>query len=255
MCRPFRAPELLFGPSQYSACATDLWSLGCTISHFFTPVRLFKHSYYDDEEDEVSELANEERQRTSPYMLPKDIGSVNIRSAGWTRMSLFDGTRGSIGLAASIFKLRGTPNKENWPVSTSYNLIALTKCSNYMQDFMELPDANKVQFAEFPTKELRPYLPNLPPEGKSSGSDHSPPAEMSPTPLDLIHRLLVYPPKDRISASSVLEHPWFLSVNDPLVLPTDHPLAAPPADTLQCATEWKGETMGHWLKKLDQELS
>lgn len=57
--RPFRAPELLFGPKEYDASKTDLWSLGCTLSHFFTPIRLFKeshsYSYYysDGGEDEV----------------------------------------------------------------------------------------------------------------------------------------------------------------------------------------------------------
>ena len=78
--RPFLAPELLFGPKQYEACKTDLWSLGCALSHFFTPIRLFKqthsHSFYDsdgDGEDDVAEFENEERQRTSMYMLSVQI--------------------------------------------------------------------------------------------------------------------------------------------------------------------------------------
>jgi hypothetical protein len=34
----------------------------------------------------------------------------------WERYSLFDGSRGDIGLAWSIFRTCGSPTPENWPV-------------------------------------------------------------------------------------------------------------------------------------------
>jgi hypothetical protein len=39
------------------------------------------------------------------------------KGAMWTRQTMFDGGRGEIGLAGSIFRLLGTPSDEDWPVS------------------------------------------------------------------------------------------------------------------------------------------
>ena len=47
--RPYRAPELLFGTTDYDACAIDLWSMGAVLAEFFTPLRLRKS--YEDEDD------------------------------------------------------------------------------------------------------------------------------------------------------------------------------------------------------------
>ncbi|THH11047.1 hypothetical protein EW145_g898 [Phellinidium pouzarii] len=228
---PFRAPELLFGPRTYDACATDLWSLGCTIAHFFTPIRLLRKSYYDEDEDDLNASDEDAFPDASGFVLPKDLGSITFRTAEWMRLPLFDGRQGSIGLVWSIFKLRGTPNSEIWP------------------NFDALPDANKVEFKVVPSVDLLPYMPNLPFGTGSTGSAHAPPTIIIPSPLDLIHRLLVYPPETRIKASDALMHPWFLSAHDvPLILPTDHPQArkdASPGNTWE--TTWHGKEMEHWL--------
>lgn len=110
--RPYRAPELLFGASSYDAFATDLWSLAVTCAEFFTSLRL--HDRYDDDEDPDDDF--DEEQPKPPFIIPKSVG-VNDPDAEWTRDSLFDASRGSIGLAWSIFKTRGTPTQETWPVS------------------------------------------------------------------------------------------------------------------------------------------
>lgn len=116
-CRPFRAPELLFGATTYDACATDLWSLGCTIAHFYTPLRLSCRSYLDEgDEDEGEGSKWREDAAPDPFLLPKSTDSIDLQSAEWVRESLFDGNMGSIGLAWSTFTLRGTPNDTNWPV-------------------------------------------------------------------------------------------------------------------------------------------
>lgn len=111
--RPYRAPELLFGPHTYDAFATDLWSLGAVFAEFFTALRLTR---LDEEyEAEDGDIVAEEEDRNIPFILPKDIraGDPNTR---WQRDPLFDGTKGEIGLAWSIFKIRGTPTAETWPV-------------------------------------------------------------------------------------------------------------------------------------------
>lgn len=90
---PYRAPELLFGARTYDPYAVDMWSLGCTFAEFFTPLLPEED---DDEDDYPPEL--------------RDANPTLVRKA------LFDGTRGEIGLAWSIFKILGTPTEDSWPV-------------------------------------------------------------------------------------------------------------------------------------------
>ena len=63
--------------------------------------------------------------------------------------------------------------------------------------------------------------------------------------MDLIQRLLVYPPDSRIRAADALKHPW-LSSNGQLVLPR----AALEGDFILADTaEMRdGKTAGEWLK-------
>lgn len=105
----------MYGPGTYDPLAIDLWSLGTTISHFFTPICLTKdeeEGYYDDLPTSGSgaEVVN-------GLILPPDVSSVTLRSAQWSRTSLFDAQRGDIGLLWSIYSIRGTPNDDIWPVS------------------------------------------------------------------------------------------------------------------------------------------
>ncbi|KAL5513666.1 hypothetical protein ACEPAH_4065 [Sanghuangporus vaninii] len=226
---PFRSPELLFGPKTYDACATDLWSLGCTMASFFTPIRLRRKSYDGDYNgDEEEEEGSDDYDPPAAYLLPKDIDAITFRSADWMRQTLFDSRRGSIGLAWSIFKLRGTPNEVNWP------------------HFEDLPDANKIQFKVVPSRDICTRLPNLPPDSPSTGSEHKPPKDFAATPLDLIHRLLVYPPEDRLKAAAALKHPWFTSFEEdiPLLLP----IGKNGYEECEAKIEWKGKDFGHWFR-------
>lgn len=111
-CRPYRAPETLFGARGYNPFELDLWSLGATVAEFFTPLRFMSD---DDPEDGSSDEENEGDGRISSQPPFINWPSVGERGA-WVRESLFDAQRGSIGLAWSIFKVRGTANDENWPV-------------------------------------------------------------------------------------------------------------------------------------------
>ena len=105
----------MYGPATYDAFALDLWSLGTTISHFFTAICLTR----DDEEDVQADLPTSQSdvKNDNGMILPSDVSSISLRSAQWNRISLFDAQRGDIGLLWSIYSIRGTPNDENWPVS------------------------------------------------------------------------------------------------------------------------------------------
>jgi len=74
---------------------------------------------------------------------------------------------------------------------------------------------------------------------------HFPPANPEPTALDLLQRLLVYPPDSRFKAADALKHPW-LSGDGPLVLPR---AALASDDVPTYAAEVRdGRTAGEWLR-------
>ena len=100
----------MFGPRQYDAVACDLWSLGAVIAEFFTTLHRRSAS-----EDDFGEFGDDEEEDdpTKAYILdpPRPYSQPE-----WERYTLFNGSRGDIGLAWSIFKTRGTPTTDTWPV-------------------------------------------------------------------------------------------------------------------------------------------
>ncbi len=114
---PYRAPELLFGARTYDPYAVDMWSLGCTFAEFFTPL------LPEDDEDE-------------DYYPPElcDANPTLVRKA------LFDGTRGEIGLAWSIFKILGTPTEDSWPVGLLSQCYLLLLDND---DFVDIQTASR----------------------------------------------------------------------------------------------------------------
>lgn len=112
--RPYRAPELLFGPEAYDAFAADMWSLGVTFADFFRPLKQ-QMDDSDEWDDDCDEEEDDEQQHTAlPFI---SLQRPSPRVGSWRRLPLFDADRGDIGLAWSIFKVRGTPNETNWPVN------------------------------------------------------------------------------------------------------------------------------------------
>ncbi|KAH9170526.1 kinase-like protein [Lactarius sanguifluus] len=218
---PYRAPELLFGARKYDAMACDLWSLGATFAELFTT--LHRRATSDGLDDD-----NEERGDPTNAYLSDELPWAWSPSQ-WERYSLFDGSRGDIGLAWSIFRIRGSPTPETWPT------------------FSELPDANKINFIDSPGVHLSTLLPHLGVPSPQGPPVHRPPAEQESTVVDLLQRFLVYSPSSRFSAEGALGHPWLLG-DGPLVLPRVA-LATVPAP--ESATETRdGRTAAEWFKVL-----
>ncbi|KAJ7508421.1 kinase-like domain-containing protein [Mycena galericulata] len=167
----YRAPELLFGTRVYDAAAIDLWSLGAVLAEMFSALRLCSDDDDIDEEPVYSARAGD-----PPLIVPPRL-RLGHQETHWCRDTLFNGRRGEIGLAWSIFKIRGTPNNETWPA------------------FRDLPGASSVEFTVVSSVPLVSFLPNLPSD--SAGV------------LDLIDRLLAYPPPERLRALDALNHEWF----------------------------------------------
>ncbi|KAJ7650013.1 kinase-like domain-containing protein [Roridomyces roridus] len=181
---PYRAPELLFGTRTYDARTIDLWSLGTVLAEMFTALRLRS----DDEEDTDDLPVYGAQAGDSPFVVPPRL-QVGQPDTYWLRDSLFNGRRGEIGLAWSIFKIRGTPTDETWPT------------------FRDLPQASSVEFTVVSRASLASFLPNLPPS--------------SPEVLDLIEKLLAYPPAERLQAVDALHHEWCSGC---VVLPAEYPM-------------------------------
>ncbi|CAE6469894.1 unnamed protein product [Rhizoctonia solani] len=211
---PFRAPELLFAPRHYDAYATDLWSLGVLASGFFTSLRFEpKNSasrpgefdwdalvFESDRSDHDTDSMNQPPDGTKPFNVPGSVTNMD-RTGSWNRMTLFDSTRGEIGLIASIFKLLGTPTEMTWP------------------SFNALPAASALVFNPMPPQSLRPLLPHLMP-GESPANPAVGPDRMQDREnvVELIQCLVRYPPQSRTSAPDLLRHPYFYQ-GGPLTLP------------------------------------
>ncbi|EUC56612.1 Serine/Threonine kinase catalytic domain protein [Rhizoctonia solani AG-3 Rhs1AP] len=199
---PYRAPELLFAPRQYDAYASDLWSLGVLASAFFTSVQFEpKHSASTPgefdwdalvfESDESADPMSNPPDATIPFNVPGSVTSLD-RSGSWHRMSLFDSTRGEIGLIASIFKLLGTPTEQTWP------------------EFNALPAASALIFNPMSPRPLRPLLPNLTPsETPTSAAEGPDCVQERENVIGLIQGLVRYPPQSRASAFDLLHHSYF----------------------------------------------
>ncbi|CAD6899656.1 unnamed protein product [Tilletia controversa] len=129
----YRPPEVLFSPSAgYDVYKVDIWELGATLASFFMP---FQGGSTDGPDtDPVLEQDGYRDQRVR-----NDIGSKAAQETFWyetdpedeaygrkteeppRRETLFDGDRGEIALASSIFRILGLPDKqEEWPESASF---------------------------------------------------------------------------------------------------------------------------------------
>ncbi|CAE6518362.1 unnamed protein product [Rhizoctonia solani] len=137
---------------------------------------------------------------TIPFNVPGSVPNTN-RTGSWHRMSLFDSTRGEIGLIASVFKLLGTPTETTWP------------------EFNALPAASGLIFNPMPPKPLRPLLPNLiPGENPTTLAEDPDWIQDRENVVELIQGLVRYPPRSRTSASDLLRHSYFHQ-GSPIILP------------------------------------
>ena len=83
---------------------------------FFRPLKQ-QLDDVDEWGDDYDEEAEEDGQQCTapPFIFLQSPLPPRITS--WCRLPLFSADRGDIGLAWSIFKVRGTPNEANWPVN------------------------------------------------------------------------------------------------------------------------------------------
>lgn len=98
---------------------------------------------------------------------------------------------------------------------------------------------------DVPPVDLQTQLPNLPDAPTTPAVSHSPPEEVANTPLDLIYRLLLYPPERRLRADEARLHRWLSG--ETLLLPLD----CAGTTLLESRPEWKGQSLGDiWITYL-----
>ncbi|TYJ58997.1 hypothetical protein B9479_000436 [Cryptococcus floricola] len=171
----YRAPELLFSPLRYDPYAVDMWSAGCIIAQFFRP---FSHSYHAAVEEENEEEGEDSEEDYDPL----DDERPSSPAGSGTRQPLFDARFGALGLAASIFRIRGTPTEDTWPT------------------FRELPDAEKI---EFPLSSPQVLAVDLLPDIESLGEAES------KALVDVLEGMLALDPGKRLKAEQALGSEWF----------------------------------------------
>ena len=93
-----------------------MWSAGVTFTDFFRPLKQ-QFDEMDEWDNDRDEEADEEEHPAPPFILLQSPCPSQMTS--WCRLPLFNANRGDIGLAWSIFKVKGTPNESNWPVTTT----------------------------------------------------------------------------------------------------------------------------------------
>lgn len=81
-----------------------------------------------------------------------------------------------------IFKIMGTPNVKTYP------------------DIVNLPEWNPDNFEVYPTQDLKKFVPTLEQDG-----------------LDLLKKMLVVDPAERITCDLALEHKYFNEIQDSVV--------------------------------------
>lgn len=101
---------MLFSPTSYDAFALDVWALGVVITDCLGTAILT-----DDDEDGSSSGSESDCGSDDPL---EDFHRPSTSTMPGRPVSkLFDDTYGDVGLAASIFRILGTPNHDTWPVS------------------------------------------------------------------------------------------------------------------------------------------
>ncbi|GAA5992412.1 hypothetical protein JCM5350_000971 [Sporobolomyces pararoseus] len=153
---PYRAPELVFAAKTYDPFAIDLWALAATIAEMFRPFTSPDPPSPSSQEDEYDDPRFSWMKASSTPFLP-------------TRQCLFESGSSDFVLAASIFKIVGTPTLETWP------------------EARHLPNFTRFSFASFPPPDLACHLPHLEPTSRL---------------LDILQSMLVCSAAKRMSASS-----------------------------------------------------
>lgn len=119
-----------------------MWSLGATFADFFRPLkeRLDDVDEWGDDCDE--EVEEDNQHETPPFISLRSTSPMQVTS--WRRLPIFNADRGDIGLAWSIFKIKGTPNERNWPVNIagSRHLICESDSSAGLFIFASCQTAN-----------------------------------------------------------------------------------------------------------------
>lgn len=207
----------------------DLWALGATLSEFFTPM-MFATMDSTIVVD-IDSLQNSETSRLEPYNFgkvetPESVSSEDEtrsewsfasmrKGAMWTRQTMFDGGRGEIGLAGSIFRLLGTPSDKDWPVSGCDG-----RSNNHQadpiarQNLADTPERYRGMFDEMPAVRLDRVLPfadiwDNDEGGVTCTNNHIQSGDSPTSTISFLQGLLQLSPPKRTRIADCLAHPCF----------------------------------------------
>ncbi|KAL9935210.1 hypothetical protein V8E36_005558 [Tilletia maclaganii] len=143
----YRPPEVLFSPADgYDVYKVDVWQLAVTLATFFLPFQTRSETKSRKAPDTL--VSGRQQGQYVDKRIRPELGTSAAQAAFWldpdpedladedeeefgdlfpstsaplARETLFDGDRGEIALASSIFKVLGLPDRqEEWPESASF---------------------------------------------------------------------------------------------------------------------------------------
>ncbi|GAA5853080.1 hypothetical protein JCM3766R1_003192 [Sporobolomyces carnicolor] len=171
---PYRAPELVFASRAYDAAAIDLWAVASTVAEMFRPFATpsLSSSSTDSGDEEDQDDDGEEFRRHASSGLDAQPGTARETK----RQSLFTSGSSDFVLAASIFKVVGTPTIESWP------------------EARHLANFARFSFVAFPPTRLEAHLPHL------VASPHGTCPRRAEVLLEVLDRMLDCSASNRMSA-------------------------------------------------------
>jgi serine/threonine protein kinase len=206
----------------------DLWALGATLSEFFTPMmfatmdstivvdldslqrsdstRLDPYNFGKVETPETSSSEEEHRSEWSFASMRK--------GAMWTRQTMFDGGRGEIGLASSIFRLLGTPGDDDWKVSQTTPLTTRSTNWKIFKTLADNPERYRDMFDPMHAVRLDRVLPfadiwDNDQGGVTCTNDHISSGDSPTSTISFLQGLLQLSPTKRTTMAQCLDHPCF----------------------------------------------
>ncbi|MGK3738295.1 MAG: dual specificity tyrosine-phosphorylation-regulated kinase 1 [Bacillariaceae sp.] len=200
--RFYRSPEVILGLPY--AVSIDVWSLGCILAEMHTGEPLFSGSDQFDQMQKIVKLLG---------MIPDHMLE---QSSDQHRLQFFERVVGPSGQVGWNLKQQNAGGSSRVGSSSKSEAVGQGQQN---QEFQDLSSSSKsittVVPSEDPARSLMEII-----SAETQRKKKYPPSETGNSPhnyelfVDLIHRMLTYDPRKRITPEEALNHPFMIGVTE-----------------------------------------